>query len=346
MSFGVDKIILVSVIMLIMPILIGNSVCGILKRPMKLSQSYLFGNVSMWAFCQLITVPLVFVKADFRLVMVILCAAYIGVVIWGLWKRWFCIRYIPVIRDRKEMIAFVCLVLFCMLLLFLETVLQHTDADDSRFVVNAVDIVRTNRMFLTHPGTGERLDLWMGELTRDVVSPWAVYMAFLSRVTGVHVTVMAHTVLPVFLLSMVYCVYWLLSEDIYGDDVVSRCIMIIFVLLLNVYGYYSLFCAETFMLTRIWQGKAVVASVGVPCYLMLFLWIYKVDQVKPDTFVLLTLLQFSMSLLSGMGILIGITMTGCFGLIYGIIKKNIRMSLGMWLTMIPNLIYCGISFCM
>ena len=48
--------------------------------------------------------------------------------------------------------------------------MQHTDYDDSRFVVNAVDMIRTDRMFLTNPSTGRELAKWMRSPLRGWVN--------------------------------------------------------------------------------------------------------------------------------------------------------------------------------
>ena len=41
--------------------------------------------------------------------------------------------------------------------------------------------------------------------------------------------------------------------------------------MINLYGFYSLYCGETFLMTRGWQGKSIVAGVGIPAMIMLFL---------------------------------------------------------------------------
>lgn len=71
--------------------------------------------------------------------------------------------------------------------------LQLTNADDSRFVVNAVDTVRTNRMLLTDVNTGQEIAYWTGDLYKDVISPWAVFAAYLSKITGISAASMMHT---------------------------------------------------------------------------------------------------------------------------------------------------------
>lgn len=341
MEVTIGSILLSFIILFIIPCLVGNTMTGLLQVENGLAKSFIIGLVTMWGICQFITVPFVLLKADFRIVLVIFCVVIIGISIYGIYKKWFP-RLLIKTDTISHRVALVIMLLAIGAFLIANIVLQHTDADDSRFVVNAVDIIRTNTMFLTNPATGEALEVWEGELIKDVTSPWAVFIACLAKATGIHATIMAHTFMPVMLLLMACCVFWLLSEEFFGKDVSSRCIFVCLVLLLNVYGYYSVYSAETFLMTRIWQGKAVVAGIGVPLLILEFLWLYKQEQ-KKSLYVLLLITQFGLCLLSGMGIIIGAIMAGCYGLVYGIAKKNWKMILAMWASVIPNVVYYGIN---
>ena len=240
MDIGVGNIVLACVVLLILPVMIGNTTCGILKLQLTLSQSYVYGNIVIWAICQVVAVPLILLKADFRIVVGILSIVYLGLAIYGKVKKWYIKHYVPYCDKKTQMMAVLVMIIMCLTILMLETILQHTDADDSRFVVNAVDIIRTNKMFLINPGTGEMLDIWKGELTRDVISPWAVYIAYCAKLTGIHPTIMAHAFMTITLLIAVFFVYWIISKEFY-NDILYRCIMVCFILLLDVYGYCSLY---------------------------------------------------------------------------------------------------------
>lgn len=341
MEASVINIILSILLLLVLPVFVGNGLCGLLKSDRTLSKSFVIGQVGIWALCQVVTVPLVLLKADFRIVVVLLSILVMVLCIYGVWKKYFVTLLLPT-ETVGQKLALTVMMLAFLALIITSTVLQHTDADDSRFVVNAVDIYRTNRMYLTNPATGQALSVWQGELIKDVTSPWAVYMAYCALLTGTHPTIMAHTILPVMLLLMACCVFWMFSEMFFDKDITHRCIFVCFVLLLNVYGYCSLYTAETFLMTRIWQGKAVVAGVGVPLLLWEFFQIYHKEK-KKENYVLLLVTEIALCLLSGMGIIIGAIMAGCFGLLYGIAKRQWKVTVVMWLTAVPNALYYGIS---
>lgn len=334
---AVPSLILAIIFLGICPILLGNSICGIMKQDIRLGHSYVIGYVGLWALIQLITVPLVLLKQSFMIVVVAVSVICLGVILYGIKKKYYNIKILE-FKNISDKLAFAVMCLAVIALLVVTAVLQHTDADDSRFVVNAVDIVRTNKMFLTNPATGEAIPVWSGELVKDVTSPWAVFIAYCAKLTDIHPTIMAHTVLQLVLTLILCLVYWMLSDVFFKGDITSRSIFVCLALLINVYGYYSVYSAETFAITRIWQGKAVVASIGIPLVLLTSMQIYENHKLKAN-YVMLILISMAMCLMSGMGIIISAIMVGCIGFVYGIAKKEIKVFLGMIMAVIPCVTY-------
>ena len=333
-------------IAIVVPVLIGNEVIGALNQEITISKSYVFGTVTMWAIGQIVSVPLILIKSSFIIVIVLLSLIYVILSGVGIYKRRWINRLLPEITREIDNKYFSYGFLVIMLtiigvLICVQISLQHTDADDARFVVSAVDIVRTNRMFVTNPSSGENWGSWYGEFARDIFSPWAIYIAYLAKITGISTGVMAHTMMPVSLMLAVYAAYWMLSDEFFHGKVVYRCIFVMAWLLINLYGYASLCTSETFLMTRIWQGKSLVTALGIPLQMLVFLWIYKEDNDNKmqSYMVLLLLISFAMCFTSGMGIILCAIMVGCYGLVYGIIKKKWKLMIAMWCAAIPNASY-------
>ncbi len=337
------SIILSGIWLIAAPYIVGGVMCDVLKLKNGITENYVTGTVTVWAFCQLISVPVILLKGSFTIIAVMLAGCIVITSFYGIAKKKYKITK-KASKQKKwyEISAFVIMFLAIGAMVLLNIFLQHSDADDSRFVVNAVDILRTNRLFLFDPATGENTDIWMGELIKDVTSPWAVYIAFCARLTGCHPTVMAHTILPVSLLLFTCGVYWLLSRELTGKDYVYRCMFVCFVILVNMYGFYSLYSAEAFMMTRIWQGKSVVACAGIPMFFLFSMQIYRAPE-KKQLYVLLAILSMAMCLMSGMGIIISAMLSGCVGLAYGIGKKSIRVAGNIWLAAVPGAVFYIIS---
>lgn len=331
------KLLGAGLILVIIPMLAGNGLLSLLKIKKNMAAIYLSGLLLIWAIVQLVAVPMVLLKQSFTLTFTVIAVLVAVCCLYGGYKHRFFEWKRP---GWTEWVAVLISLLCAAGLLFITLVTQHTDADDARFVVNAVDMLRTDTLFLTNPATGEALEIWEGELFKDVTAPWAVFIAWCAKLTGTHATVMAHTVLPQVLLLAAFSVWWLLSEVFFKRELTNRCIFFCLLILLNIYGNFSVYSQETFLLSRIWQGKAAVAGIGIPAVYLIGSWIYQEEKLRYS--VLLIMLNLSLCLLSGMGLIIGALMTGCMGLVYGIAKKNWKLCLVIWLSCIPNIAYYAI----
>lgn len=332
--------------MIVIPTLLGSEVCSLLKIKNTLPKSFVFGTITTWAVCQIISVPLILFKQSFTVVVVLQSVIVVLLCAHGIYKK-----RIPKIAIEKhsivEILGLIFMIAMACYMIIPQIGLQLTNADDSRFVVNAVDIVRTNRLLLTDVNTGKEIYSWIGDLHKDVASPWPVYIAYLSKITGIHVATMCHTILPPILLLMVCCIYWMFSEEFFEEEKLNRYIFVAIVILLTIYGHYSVYSSETFVLSRIWQGKSVITAIAIPLLILCMMWIYKEvskENAWSKQYITLLLCSIAFGLPSNMGFLITCVMLGCFGLVYGICKKSMKVMLGIWLSCVPNLIYLYISY--
>ena len=334
------------VMLLLIPILTGTAICKLLNIRKNAASCYLTGTFFEWAIIQLISVPLIIYRCNFKIVVISISVILSILSLYGLiiliTGRKLCKRS-KIEWNSSTVFAFVLMAGAYLYIAFSFYTLQHTDADDARFVVNAVDIVRTNRMFLTNPSTGAAISGFWGDMHRDVVSPWAVYFAYISKLTKVPVTIIAHTILPqIFLICMV-CVYWLLADHFFQENRFAVYSAVFLALLVNIYGVgKGEWDAESFAMVRIWQGKATLAAVGIPTLFLSSAWIYE-NSEGWGGYIFLYFVSFSFCLMSGMGIIIGGIAIGVIGLVYGIIQKRISVSLKIWIGMLIPFIYYGIS---
>ena len=335
--------------MLILPTLGGLPFCALIKKRYTLSSAFMLGLLSEFAFCQLIFVPFVLIRLSFAACANVLLIFILIMAFTGAYLYWIQVRYGREMQPAKEpagwdiadIILFVGMIAIIAFILYNTIILQHTDDDDSRFVVNAVDMLRTNKLFLTDPATGAPLDYWKGELAKDVTSPWAIYPACIARWTGVRAVAAFHSLIPVQVVILASFVYYALGERLFSGERMSKSMFVIFVWMVNLYGFYSLYCGETFLMTRGWQGKSIVAGVGIPAMIMLFLDVYQ-DLSQRASYVLLILLNLAMCLLSGMGIIIGGIMVASFTLIYALEKKSTEIVIWGLLICLPNILYYAI----
>ena len=331
----------VSVIFLLVlvPLVLGVFVARLFKfETITLTNCFCIGTFFQWGLFQLVSVPFILLRSSFTALVWAISILYLVLAAFTfLMKDKIRPSWNIKFNGVLEKILFACLIVVFLLALYFLVVYQHIDDDDSRFVVNIVDTIRTNSMLLTNPATGEAIPVWEGELLRDVASPWAIFQAYVSYLSGIHGTIFAHSVQPVALFLLLFAVQWEISKVFVGEKLIDRCLFCLFIWVLLWFGNYNGWTAEAFTLYRIWQGKAVVAGIGIP-YMIGLLISYYQEEKKQLLFALL-ICNFAMCLLTNMGILFGCFLVGVFGLVYGIAKRKWKTSLFLWLTPVPNVVY-------
>ena len=273
---------------------------------------YLCGQLVLWALFQIIAVPCINCRTDFSTLVwiytgIVIAAAGVG--IYTILKK---AKSKKNADDKTEMgtrgfrvspfliIALLIIAYQCCIYIFG----LHSDLDDSRWIAEANDALVKNKMLLHNPATGVYIGRFMGEMVKDVFSPWSMYLAVLSRWTGIRAVVIAHTVYPPILLGMSYAAYYEIGSQLFKGKH-ERGIFLLMVSVINLFMAGNTYTQSVFSLTRIWQGKAVVAAVIIPVILM---------AVLRTDWKLLILTGVSCCLLSGMGIAIGLLMNGVYGL--------------------------------
>lgn len=283
---------------------------GILLRRESVVETYLFGQVMMWAVFQLIAVPMILLHLPFNTlfvtyVIVIISLTIVGIVLLAKHK----VKY----EFKKEDINYF-LIPGILVILFQAGVYlfgMHLDEDDARWIAEACDALEKNRMLLDNPATGEFEGHFVGEMTKDVFSPWSMYIATLSRMSFVRPATMAHTFYPPVLLELAYLVYYLIGKNLFEEKFERGAFLLLVSVIMLFFGGNG-YTQAVFTLTRIWQGKGVVAAIVIPLMFLVMLQIEKKDENK--NWILFVVASISSCLFSGMGIIISTILIGIFGL--------------------------------
>ena len=75
---------------------------------------------------------------------------------------------------------------------------QHIDDDDARYVSEEVSAVVHDTLLVDDPITDEYMYWDVGEVRKDVTSPWTMYVAMCCKITGIAPAVFSHTFFPFF----------------------------------------------------------------------------------------------------------------------------------------------------
>lgn len=280
---------------------------------------------------ELISVPLILLKSSFSFLVIVISFLYLGIIYLIIRNREkFSIKKKI---DKIEVIYLLCLALISVFLLIQEYNYQHVDEDDARFVVEVVDAIENDTMLLTNPATGEVIESYRNlEIAKDAVAAWPMFVAYLSKITTIKPAIMDHTILPLLLTILAIYVWWKFIENFVGKNIVYQSMFVIIMLLMMIFGYSHRWTMISMFMNRLWQGKAVVASVGIPALFTSIINFYD----NKNNFLDILFVNLSMCLFSGNGIVMGAIILGCFSLIYGILKKDIKTTIILLCLTIPN----------
>ena len=241
---------------------------------------WLSGWMMMFAVFEVLVVPFIVREASFS--MAIQCyTVVIGILavlflFLGRSTVPACLRKWKEARPDwgQAMIRFLVLTLIILQLIF-AFYMQYLDGDDSFFVATSLTSQHTDTMYRFTPyyGANGGLDI------RHALSPEPIFMAWLSEVSGIHVTIICHSYISILFLILMYCIYGQVGSQLFPLQRKNRWLFLLFLNIWYLFGNVSIYAAESFAYTRTWQGKAMFPNLMVP---LLFLWLLYMAKNEMD----------------------------------------------------------------
>lgn len=328
--------------MLIVPILIGTLVINQLFKEEKtdLLLAVVCGAICMLAIFYIIVMPMLFLKIPLHTLVICWCCLILYLCGLSLFMN---------LRRRKEILSnnlrqiktmpwvAILIIILIMAQAFILTWYQHEDADDAFYVANATTAVSTDSIFQYDPYTGLSLDVYPA---RYVFSPFPIFIALLSKLVLIHPAIVAHTVLPAVLIPLSYVILAVLGKKLFPDRPSAVLLFLLFLCILNAFGNVSIYTNSTFLLFRIWQGKAVLANIVLPATLY-FSYRAMLGEKNFGEWMMLFACALTACLVSSMGILLAPMMISCLGFAFAVGKKKISTFVYSVVCCVPC-IACGI----
>lgn len=130
--------------------------------------------------------------------------------------------------------------------------------DDAAYTVYSSDALATDYMFITNTQTG-----LFEPLGYRVIQNSLLFPAFITRLTGMPITVVERTFGYALNLLLAYSCYIYMAEDLYQSRE-NRLIFVIIISVIYIFGYHSHYSMTFRLLGPNSQGKAILAVTGVP----------------------------------------------------------------------------------
>lgn len=332
------KIFLILIWLYLLPLFAGSLFSVQYEKGQKSNwrRAWLYGYLLFFALFQVLAIPLTFLHQPFSLLVYLYGGGVVLLSATGFFVRkkeilqW--VRELPSQRPGWYGAAALLLIAFQTAVVVLGT---HVDLDDSFFVATANTTVTTNTIFQYDAYTG---DPYVSFPARYVLAPYQIWIAFISRAVQMHPAAVAHTILPVALIPLAYVAFGLVGEALLGQDQKKKEKYLLFLAVIIMSSYYSVYTQGTFLLVRIWQGKAVLAAVLLPAVFWLCIRLMVEKQERCGWFLLVCAMLASL-MTSSMGILLPVLVVAVFALKYGLMEKNFKVLLKSILVCLPNLLF-------
>lgn len=332
------KILILALIFVISPILNGMLVNLKNDDKKNLILDFIIGFLLNFGIAQIIIVPAIYMKKSFNLVFILYL---ISIVILGILSIILNIKnYKEILKENiaqikkipKTSIILLCLVILQCYIAFAYT---HIDDDDAIYVGTATTSIQTNTLFKYMSQTGDIA----GKISNQyALSPFPIYLAIISKCVNIAPAIMAHTIFPVIFIIAIYLLFYMLGCELFENDKNSAILFTIFIILLNIFGNYSNRTSFSYLLFRIWQGKALLSNLILPAIWLYILKAIKNDFKFQDCFAILVIvLAGSLCSTQSIGMMpISIVVLTC---IYAIKNKKLNYLIKGVACCIPSIIY-------
>ena len=309
------------------------------KDRQTLAMLYCSGWFMSFAMFELISIPFILLQKSFRDLVLVYTISIVGMLGISIWKGNTvlaqCIGRKSNLKELSPMarlgwgIAVLCIMAQVCAAIFLE----YYDGDDSYYMAQATAAYTYDTMYLRDSYTGYVFGLDI----RHALSPVPIYLAWLSQLSGIHVTIIAHSVIAPVWIFFMYCMFCLVADRLLEKN---RNYKSLFMMLISIWlclGNVSIYTVETFSLTRIWQGKGLMAGIILPMLILCLLYLAE-EEVDKGVWLLLEICIISACFATTTSLLLVPTLMGMSSLILAFRKKSVVWIGKMLLCCIPCLV--------
>jgi len=334
------QLLILGLIFIVIPAVVGRLFVREGANAEKWPFMWISGQILLWAVFQLICVPLILMNKQFSAVVLLFNIATGLLVLAG---TFFLIKSrkagptLKVVREKASTGVYVLWGLFAALLLvqiLAAVFLAYEEGDDAFYIAISTSTVDSDFMYDKLPYTGGATGLDI----RHGLAPFPIWIAYLAKMSGMEVATVAHIAAPIALILMTYGLYFCIGKVLFKAKEHLLPLFLILVEVMILFGGYTTYSAENFLLVRTAQGKAVLANIVIPLmFLLLFLLVEKMqkeEQAKWEFWVLLECTMMTGCLCSTLGTLLVCMFAGVVGLCILICYRK-------WKTLIPMVLCCA-----
>ena len=174
-----------------------------------------------------------------------------------------------------------------------------------------------------------KFDAYNGQMKVAIIDRYAIsalppYQASLQLLCGnLHHLFITHNLFPLFYMPLSYGLFYLVGQRLGGGEKEESYRYLFYLTLLHMFGNTFVFSPQNFLMTRIWQGKALFICISLPvCYLLLSgLFACKKMKERMGYAMLLFFTLVATVFMGETGLFLGPLMVLAMSFAYGIVAK-------------------------
>ena len=343
----ITKALALIIILIVIPYCIGLLPASFVDKEIRtMPMIYVFGFVLSLGLFELISVPVTVIVPDGfpKIVGIYLgveCAfAMAGLIVYNFHKKPQSEKI--VLKFDENMVLWIIVGLSILFQVIMYVCLQSFDGDDAYYVVQSVLAEQTNMLYRIKPYTGLSTSMDL----RHALASVPIWIAFLGRVSGIHPTIIAHSIIGIILIPLIYTVYYNYARVLFGKDSRRCAAFMLFVSFMYIFGNVSIYTQTTFMLTRTWQGKSMLANLILITIGWIMLVLFRKDEESEiSTFgcwIVLFFLSIAAAMCSTASVFLVALMMAVYGVTLAICKKDVQIALKLMITCVPLVAYGAI----
>ncbi len=325
--------------LIIIPLILGMIPSYFIKKEKNnILYCFFMGYVIQFAVLQLISIPMIYTYCKLTTVIFVFCSIICILVITAIYinrknLKDFLKSNFEHIKKLPVSTIFVVLIVLIQISALL--IFAHIDEDDSVYVATATTMIHTNTLYEYTALEGYLYEIFP---VRYVLAPFPIYTAIISKLTDIHPAIIAHTIFPVIFIMLAYFVYALIGSKLFKNDIKSVNLFLIILSILYIWGNYSIRSNFSFLLMRIWQGKAMLANIWIPAILFIFYDCIS-DNENKIAWIFLFITMLSSCLLTQMSLALAPMTLGIISLVFAIREKKISYIIKSGICCLPCITY-------
>lgn len=316
---------------------IGLITTKITKRT-EITEIFVLGIITLFAVLQVILLPSILLHLSFRIPYIATCIIISLLIISSffivkiseekeIWKRKFLEIKKQNIKEIILNIIIICLILFQATL---SGYLFRENADDSFYVSLATQSIDSDKLYMEDPSLGLEKEYTLFS-SFEQISSYELGMAIIAKTFSISPSILFHSILPFILIVFSYMAYYYLINTLTKDRKKSKMFLLL-VLIMFLFGGFSIKFRAGELLFRTWQGKSIFLNLGLTTLWALLLQ-FNQNSNKRLVF-LIALCNIANVFLSSTAIFIVTFAYIGFGIIE-LIKKNWKKIVNLIISLIP-----------